>query len=222
MVGANLSQEPSIVPVPTVVVEPQVTIPPDLLERLTPTVESGILDITQPTATLVTGFFAVVGALIAFLGVFYAQYRIGENLKTQLGAENRKNRRAETLELLGEALAALEEGHLLQKNAPPFTITKLTREAQPPDTMAVNAARREVILAQLQLLGLDKSKAAFEKAHNALKTASSSDESNSAVADAKADAVKAFKADIEALGGNGTSTTPARNARFCRKSPTEQ
>lgn len=78
-----LAQEPPaiVVPVPTVVVEPQVTIPPELLERLAPVEASGL---TQPWATLLAGFFVLVAALFAFGGVLYAQRVTRATTKAQL------------------------------------------------------------------------------------------------------------------------------------------
>lgn len=83
MIQQWLSQEPPaiVVPVPTVVVEPQVTFPPELLERLAPVETSGF---TQPWATLLAGCLAVAAAVIAFIGVYHAQKVAIANSKAQL------------------------------------------------------------------------------------------------------------------------------------------
>jgi hypothetical protein len=80
---AQPAPEPTPVqqPPPTVVVEPQLTFPPELLERLAPVEASGL---TQPWATLLAGLFVLVAAFFAFGGVLYAQRVTRATTKAQL------------------------------------------------------------------------------------------------------------------------------------------
>lgn len=110
VIGSHwLAQEPPAIPVPTVVVEPQVTIPPDLLERLTPTVQSGIFGLTQPTATICAALIAVVAAIIAYRGVLKQIRSARDNVAWQMDVDREMDLRERKYRVINDGLATLME-----------------------------------------------------------------------------------------------------------------
>ncbi|QSE88915.1 hypothetical protein JWS13_10005 [Rhodococcus pseudokoreensis] len=78
---------------PTVVVEPQLNLPPEILERLPVAPATGWL--TQPVATLIAAGMTVVAALVAFAGVLFIQYMTRRNLTAQLDKQEELHKDAQ-------------------------------------------------------------------------------------------------------------------------------
>ncbi|UZG58240.1 hypothetical protein [Rhodococcus opacus] len=76
-----LSQPAPEPPIPTVVVEPQLNLPPEVLDRLAPAPPTGL---TQPMATLIGSGFTLLAAVLALGGVLFVQYMTRKNLTAQL------------------------------------------------------------------------------------------------------------------------------------------
>ncbi len=160
------------VPPPTVKVEPQVTIPPDLLDRLTPA-DPGWF--TQPVATLIAALLALLAARIAWRGVQNQIHATADNVERQISAEHARHRRTERVAALVVTVELGERSHQALREA---TKAKTHGNA---DQMALTSQRlqdlhdeRKVMLVRLQLLGMDSSSIAFGKLHFAINNAAKS------------------------------------------------
>lgn len=184
---------------------------PSVIQNITP--DAGWL--TQPVATLLTGFLAVVAASIAFGGVYYAQRVSRATTKAQLrhqraalirqerqhnqtlSAEFNRQARAERLAALSEALAALSALHeatlafgMLRRLKPEQSF----QEQKERFAKAVNACG--VPVGKLRLLGMQDAANAFAATAMEfgaqLERDSNSTEFSSAVGDKYVEAQKAF------------------------------
>ncbi|OZE26573.1 hypothetical protein CH256_17435 [Rhodococcus sp. 05-2254-6] len=170
MTAQWLAQEPpvSVAPVPTVVVEPQVTIPPELLETLTPP-DPGWF--TQPVATILASFIALGAAIIAWRGVKRQINAAAGNLARQIDAEAKKEDLALKRQALIDGIAALTEARQLL----------LSRRYLPRKThddwsvfvkqLDLNLQRRNEVSAQLIALHLQESRRLFGEVNTPLITA---------------------------------------------------
>ncbi|OZC78007.1 hypothetical protein CH251_04960 [Rhodococcus sp. 06-462-5] len=174
MNSQSLEQVPPaiVVPAPTVVVEPQVTIPSELLDRLVPP-DPGLL--TQPVATIIAALIALLAARIAWRGVQKQIHSTAQNVERQISAEHARHRRTERVTALAVTVELAERSHQAAREAAKArtrgTADEITACSQRLQELH---DERKVMLARLQLLGMESSFGAFATFHLAInKTARS-------------------------------------------------
>lgn len=202
MIQQWLSQEPPeiVVPVPTVVVEPQVVIPTELLERLTPP-SPGL--VAAADATLIAGGLTLGAAILALIGVFYVQSRTRKNVERQIEAERDKHERSERMAALVAAVEVLEEAKLLvvayQRASSRGTLEDV-KDAE--SKLNANRQQRLVSATRIRLHGMTASYGKAMRAHLAVdktKRAVGTDQAagvGTAMVGAIATAVDAFIAEM--------------------------
>lgn len=142
------------VPPPTVIVEPQVTVPPELLEKLTTTTVSTF---AQPVATILAASIALIAAWVAWKGV-----------RKQITADADKQKRTERLNALVEAITVLEQS--ISQSADFLRVKNFGGdEVYDAVTGLVSAGqRRKVAAARLRLLQIEVPLKLFNNADQAL------------------------------------------------------
>ncbi|MDI9940866.1 hypothetical protein QM806_36515 [Rhodococcus sp. IEGM 1351] len=175
-----LSQPAPEPPIPTVVIEPQLNLPPEVLDRLAPAPPTGL---TQPMATLIGSGVTLLAAIVALGGVLFVQYLTRRNLTSQLDKQQRlhdeeqaegrrKQAQADRLDALVEAAASLDRMH----NGLIGVVSACDRGdaaqlAKSEAELREAFERGSVARLRLKLLRLDESRTDFEAARAVMVTA---------------------------------------------------